>query len=252
MNVPRSIFREYDVRGIVGKELTPGAGPRASAAASPASRGSGSAARRCIAVGRDNRPSGAALADGRPDGASSRRAAPRWTSGCCPPRRSTSRSHALETDGGLQVTGSHNPPEFNGFKMVLGGEALPRRRDPRPLGDHHRGAVAHRRRTRDATTARAAAAIGSHPRAAPARPAGEGRGRLRQRRRQPDRRADHSQGWAPKSPPLFCESDGTFPNHHPDPTVPENLRDLQAAVRRDRRRAGHRVRRRRRPDRGGG
>ena len=32
--------------------------------------------------------------------------------------------------------------------------------------------------------------------------------------------------------PLFCESDGTFPNHHPDPTVPENLRDLQAAVRR--------------------
>ena len=32
--------------------------------------------------------------------------------------------------------------------------------------------------------------------------------------------------------PLFCESDGTFPNHHPDPTVPENLRDLQAEVRR--------------------
>src|SRR5207237_2882327 len=32
--------------------------------------------------------------------------------------------------------------------------------------------------------------------------------------------------------PLFCESDGSFPNHHPDPTVPENLRDLQAAVRR--------------------
>ena len=42
----------------------------------------------------------------------------------CPRRRSTSPSPRSETDGGLQVTGSHNPPEFNGFKMVLGGEAF--------------------------------------------------------------------------------------------------------------------------------
>jgi phosphomannomutase/phosphoglucomutase len=40
------------------------------------------------------------------------------------------------------------------------------------------------------------------------------------------------QGLGAEVTPLFCESDGSFPNHHPDPTVPENLRDLQAAVRR--------------------
>ena len=40
------------------------------------------------------------------------------------------------------------------------------------------------------------------------------------------------QGLGAEVTPLFCESDGTFPNHHPDPTVPENLRDLQAEVRR--------------------
>ena len=123
MNVPKSIFRQYDVRGIVGKELTPElARALGRAFATVAWDRLGRAP--VIAVGRDNRPLGPDAARRACGGASPRPAAPRSTSARCRRPRSTSRVSALETDGGLQVTGSHNPPEFNGFKMVLGGEAF--------------------------------------------------------------------------------------------------------------------------------
>ena len=122
MNVPRSIFRQYDIRGIVEKELTP-------ALARGIGRGFASVAwdrvgrAPVIAVGRDNRPSGPALADGVRMGILEA-GGTAVDVGTLPTPALYFAVTALKTDGGLQVTGSHNPPEFNGFKMVLGGEAF--------------------------------------------------------------------------------------------------------------------------------
>src|SRR5690606_41731143 len=76
-----------------------------------------------LSVGRDNRPSGEGLAAAVRAGI----AAAGGTDidiGMVPPPALYYSVEALGTDGGMQVTGSHNPPEFNGFKMVLGGDSL--------------------------------------------------------------------------------------------------------------------------------
>ncbi|MFZ5625373.1 MAG: phosphomannomutase/phosphoglucomutase [Gemmatimonadota bacterium] len=229
MNVPKSIFRQYDVRGIVGAELTPEfARALGRAYASAAWDRLGRAP--VVAVGRDNRPSGPALAAGMRQGIVDA-GGTAVDVGTLPTPALYFAVVALETDGGVQVTGSHNPPEFNGFKMVLAGDAL------------HGGQilalwetiVTERWRTgegeetaNDTLLARYREAIIS--RHALARPVkvvvdcGNGVGSLIA--------VSTLQGLGAEVVPLFCESDGTFPNHHPDPTVPDNLRDLQAAVRR--------------------
>src|SRR5215207_5250166 len=122
MNVPKSVFRQYDVRGLVDRELTPEfarALGRAfgSVAAERLGRGP------VIAVGRDNRPSGPALSAGIRRGISEA-GGTAIDVGTLPTPALYFGVSALGTDGGLQVTGSHNPPEFNGFKMVLAGEAF--------------------------------------------------------------------------------------------------------------------------------
>ena len=122
MNVPKSIFREYDIRGIVGSQLTP-------EFAEHLGRAFGTAARAIVgrapvlAVGRDNRPSGDALATAIRRGiiASGGTAI---DVGMLPTPALYFAVHALATDGGMQVTGSHNPPEFNGFKMLVAGDSL--------------------------------------------------------------------------------------------------------------------------------
>jgi phosphomannomutase/phosphoglucomutase len=140
--------------------------------------------------------------------------------------------HALETDGGLQVTGSHNPPEFNGFKMVLAGDAIHgedvlRLYEIISLESWRSGPG---KQTADGSV------LGRYKEAIRARhqlkrpvkvvvDCGNGVGSLIA--------VPTLQALGAEVIPLFCESDGTFPNHHPDPTVLENLRDLQAAVRRN-------------------
>jgi phosphomannomutase/phosphoglucomutase len=139
--------------------------------------------------------------------------------------------HALGADGGVQVTGSHNPPEFNGFKMVLGGEAF----HGEEILELWETIVAERwrsgqgRETSDGSVlARYREGIVSrHRLERPVRvvvDCGNGAGSLVA--------VSTLEALGAEVTPLFCESDGTFPNHHPDPTVPENLRDLQAEVRR--------------------
>ena len=120
MNVPRSIFRQYDVRGLVGTELTPDlARALGRAFATVAWDRLGRAP--LIAVGRDNRPSGAALAEGVRRGLVEA-GATAVDVGTLPTPALYFAVTALGTDGGVQVTGSHNPPEFNGFKLVLGAD----------------------------------------------------------------------------------------------------------------------------------
>src|SRR6476660_4030634 len=122
MNVPKSIFRQYDVRGIVGSELTPELG-RALGRAYATIGWERLGRAPVLAVGRDNRPSGPELADGVRQGIADA-GGTAVDVGLLPTPALYFAVSALGTDGGLQVTGSHNPPEFNGFKMVLAGEAF--------------------------------------------------------------------------------------------------------------------------------
>jgi phosphomannomutase/phosphoglucomutase len=231
MNVPKSIFRQYDIRGIVERELTPElARAVGQAFASVARERLGRAP--TIAVGRDNRPSGPELSRGIRLGI----VAAGGTAvdvGTLPTPALYFAVSALETDGGLQVTGSHNPPEFNGFKMVLGNEAF--------HGDEildlweiitaerwHAGGGAGKETSDGSVLQRYREGIIRRHQLARAVKVvvdcGNGVGSVIA--------VSTLQGLGAEVTPLFCESDGTFPNHHPDPTVPENLRDLQAEVRR--------------------
>jgi phosphomannomutase/phosphoglucomutase len=229
MNVPDSVFRQYDIRGLVGSELTPDFARMLGLAF--ATRGLQLLGRApVIAVGRDNRPSGAALAAGLRAGLVAA-GATAVDVGQVPTPALYFAVHDLETDGGVQVTGSHNPPEFNGFKMVLAGEpvygeAILQLRDTIRQESWHSGPG--QELANGAVLARYRSAIVERHR--PRRmvkivmDCGNGVGSLVAGATLEALGADVI--------PLFCESDGTFPNHHPDPTVLENLRDLQRAVRR--------------------
>ncbi len=231
MNVPKSIFRQYDVRGVVERELTPELARAVGRAfASVAWERLGRAP--TIAVGRDNRPSGPELSRGIRQGIVDA-GGTAVDVGTLPTPALYFAVSALETDGGLQVTGSHNPPEFNGFKMVLGNEAFHGEEilelweiitaerwhsGGGPGKETSDGSVLQRYRE---------GIIRRHQLRRPVKvvvDCGNGVGSVIA--------VSTLQGLGAEVTPLFCESDGTFPNHHPDPTVPDNLRDLQAEVRR--------------------
>jgi phosphomannomutase / phosphoglucomutase len=229
MNVPKSTFRQYDVRGLVDTELTPDfARALGRAFASVAWERMGRAP--VLAVGRDNRPSGPALSQGVRLGIAEA-GGTALDVGTLPTPALYFAVSALKTDGGVQVTGSHNPPEFNGFKMVLGGDAFhgddilalweiivaERWRSGKGSEGTDNSVL---RRYREAIVTR-------HQLARPVKvvaDCGNGVGSVVA--------VSTLQALGAEVTPLFCESDGTFPNHHPDPTVPENLEDLQEAVRR--------------------
>ena len=229
MNVPKSIFREYDVRGIVDRELTPElARALGRAYATVGWERMGRAP--VLAVGRDNRPSGPPLAAGVRQGIADA-GGTAVDVGVVPTPALYFAVSALSADGGLQVTGSHNPPEFNGFKMVLAGDAI--------YGDEILGLwemiVTERWRTGKGTETADGSVlrkyrdgiVSRHHLHRPVRvvvDCGNGTGSVIA--------VETLEALGAEVTPLFCESDGTFPNHHPDPTVLENLRDLQAAVRR--------------------
>src|SRR2546429_249882 len=122
MKLPTAIFREYDIRGTVGDQLTAEVGRAiGQAVATLAWERLGRAPR--LAVGRDNRPSGPALTHGLLSGIEAV-GGHGVEVGELPTPALYFATHVLNVDGGVQVTGSHNPPEFNGFKLVLGGEAV--------------------------------------------------------------------------------------------------------------------------------
>jgi phosphomannomutase/phosphoglucomutase len=227
MQVSRTVFRQYDVRGLVGSELTPAfAEALGRAFASVAYERAGRAP--VLAVGRDNRPSGAGLAAGIRTGIA-RAGGTALDVGELPTPALYFAIGHTGADGGVQVTGSHNPPEFNGFKLVCGGAAL---HGDQILDLYQR--ITDERWYEQAGVERAAAGVLDAYRDAIV---------ARHRLERPVTVVvDCGNGVASLVAeqtltrlgasviPLFCESDGTFPNHHPDPTVPENLEDLQRAV----------------------
>src|SRR3569833_4217136 len=116
MAISAGIFRQYDIRGIVDKDLTTEVARALGAAyaTNMAEQGSSGA----IAVGRDNRPSGTALRDALVEGLTSS-GVDVIDIGVVPTPLDYWALHHLPVVGGIQITGSHNPPEYNGFKLSL-------------------------------------------------------------------------------------------------------------------------------------
>ncbi|HEY3286679.1 MAG TPA: phosphomannomutase/phosphoglucomutase [Gemmatimonadaceae bacterium] len=222
------IFRQYDIRGVVGDDLTLEAaeGIGRGYAAILAERGITGA----VAVGRDNRHSGASLRDALVKGLTDC-GVDVVDIGIAPTPVLYWSLHHCGVIGGIQVTGSHNPPEFNGFKLSVGATSL--------HGDGIQRLyqlIAGSKHAAKPGTVRTVAMIDDY--------VADIAQRIGRIKRPIKVVVDCGNGVGALTAPqvcraigvdaelLFAESDGNFPNHHPDPTVVENLQDLIAAVRR--------------------
>jgi phosphomannomutase/phosphoglucomutase len=227
MAIAAGIFRQYDIRGIVGQDLsTDAALAVGSAYAAYLAEHNVHGA---VAVGRDNRPSGNELRDALVTGLTAA-GVDIIDIGVVPTPLTYWALHHLPVVGGIQITGSHNPPEYNGFKLSLGtgsihGDAIQRLY---ALAQETRSAAGspgtvHNEAVIDRYIEDIAERVGKLSR--PVRivyDCGNGAGAL-VASQMFERLGVEGRG-------IFCESDGTFPNHHPDPTVPANLEDLIRAV----------------------
>lgn len=232
MTIPTHVFREYDVRGLVKDELTPAfaekLGRAFAALLLEASPGAQS-----VVLGRDHRLSSEGLAKAFSAGVRSR-GLEVISIGVVPTPLTYFAANTLPVDGLCQITGSHNPPEYNGFKVGLGKTTMA-------------GPEVQRLKEK----ALAFEKSPPQPVAAPGRETQvdvvEPYLQLVTQTLGPAKRrlkvvCDAGNGTGGVVGPrllralghevleLFCELDGSFPNHHPDPTVEKNLVDLQQAV----------------------
>ncbi len=230
MALSRSIFREYDIRGVAGKDLTEDAARLVAGAyaAFLAEKG----VKGALAVGRDNRPSGEKLHPALVDGLLAA-GIDVVDIGIVPTPLAYWSQHNLDVVGGIQITGSHNPPEYNGFKLGLGttsiyGADIQHLYDLAVAGKFPRGKGTLRSEmVIDRYVDDIATRVGMLSRQLKVViDCGNGAGSLVAPQLFP------KLGIKPRC--LFCESDGTFPNHHPDPTVAKNVEALIAAVKKDR------------------
>ncbi len=228
VQIDRGIFRAYDIRGVVGQTLDAGVAELIGHSVGSLMRDQDLTD---IVVGRDGRLSGPDLVAGLVRGL--RKAGRNVIDiGLAPTPVTYFGAFHLRTGCCISVTGSHNPPDYNGFKIVVGGLTL----SGDAIADLHRriadgrlydapspgGAV--ERDIADAYVERIASDIQL------ARPlkvvvdAGNGAaGEIGPR---------VLEAIGAEVIPLFCDIDGTFPNHHPDPSEPHNLEDLIGTVKR--------------------
>ena len=228
MQINPQIFREYDIRGVVNKDLTPDIVRKIGQGFGTLMTRSG---RRDLVVGRDGRLSSKDFAEALIQGLIS--------TGCnvvdiglCPTPVYYFSIFHLDKDGGMMVTGSHNPPEFNGFKVSVGkstifGKEIQNLREliekgkfvtgkgdvsemeiVQPYQDYIRKNIHAGKGMRvviDAGNGTAGVVAGPLLR---------------------DLGCEVEE--------LYCEVDGRFPNHFPDPTIPGNLKDLIERVKKTR------------------
>jgi phosphomannomutase/phosphoglucomutase len=226
MMMPGHIFREYDIRGVVGRDLHAGT-------AENIGRGFGAFLTRAgvhrAVVGHDNRASSPELYAAVIRGLAA--------AGCDVVGIGLAITpmlyfglHHFELEGGVMVTASHNPPEFNGFKLCFGPGTL--------YGDQIQ-------EVRSLAETAAGTVDGGSPRFERREVYPAYRRMLTERIRL-DRRLrvvldcgngtasafapEILQTWGCDVFPLYCESDPAFPHHHPDPVAAENLADLISAV----------------------
>ena len=223
-SLPPEIFKAYDIRGIVGKTLTSNIVERIGHAIGSEAR---ARQQNRIVVGRDGRLSGPELIAALSRGL--------LKSGCdvidigmAPTPVVYFAIQHLNAGSGVAVTGSHNPPDYNGLKMVIGGvtlsgEDIQKLRHRLLNNDLASGAGTMTRA--DVSAAYLDRIVADIKLARPMRVA-----------------IDCGNGVASETAPklfnrlgckttaLFCQTDGNFPNHHPDPSKPENLKDLISEI----------------------
>ena len=221
------IFRQYDIRGIVGEDLDAEVTEAVGRAFGSRVRLDSSLRSPTVAVGYDNRLTSPSLADGLIAGIRSA-GVDVVDVGTVPTPVLYWSEVTLGADAGVQITGSHNPPEWNGIKMTHGGSSL--------YGDAVQDLL------RSINEADFTSGSGGYERVTVLdRYVDDIAGRFNLER--PMRVAvDCGNGTGSilavrlleaigvEVTPLFCESDPTFPNHHPDPTVDDNLIDLIRSV----------------------
>ena len=224
MDINPKIFREYDIRGIVGQDLDEAVVEILGRAIGTTLVGRG---KRDVALGRDCRLSSPAFASALTQGL--------LATGCdvtdigvVPTPLLYFSVFEQRKEAGVMITGSHNPPEHNGFKVMAGeetlyGEAIQEIYDVIKKGRFASG--------KGRTSSLAIIPIYLDYVAARIRPA---------RRLRVVVDAGNGTGGVVGVPllerldceviPIFCEMDGRFPHHHPDPTLPEAMSDLVAKV----------------------
>ncbi|WP_330947905.1 phosphomannomutase/phosphoglucomutase [Thermomonas sp. LB-4] len=226
--IDHRIFRAYDIRGVVGQSLDAGVAELIGQAIGSVMAEQGLDA---IVVGRDGRLSGPELAHGLIEGL---RKAGRHVIdiGMAPTPVVYFGGYHLRTGCGVAITGSHNPPDYNGFKIVVGGETL----SGDAIRDLHARIAEDRLLTADTPgnleerdigedyVQRIAGDIQIGQRLKVVVDAGNGVAGVLGPRVLEAIGADVT--------PLFCDIDGTFPNHHPDPSEPHNLEALVQMVQR--------------------
>jgi phosphomannomutase/phosphoglucomutase len=223
----KTIFKAYDIRGVIDSTLDAGVARSIGQAFGQAALAKGE---RSVVIGRDGRLSGPALTAALAEGLQAAGVNVIDLGMVATPMVYFATNVLEGTRSGIMVTGSHNPPDYNGFKMVLAGEAI--------YGDAitalydsiqaHDGSSAPEQgaySTHDIRAAYLERIIGDVKVARPIKIAvdcGNGvAGAFA---------GDLYRGMGCEVVELFCEVDGHFPNHHPDPAHPENLQDLIRAL----------------------
>jgi phosphomannomutase/phosphoglucomutase len=220
------LFKAYDIRGIVDATLTVDVVRVIGQAIASDAR---ERDQKSIVIGRDGRLSGpafiAALADGiRAAGLDV------IDIGQVATPMVYYASHELGTHCGVMITGSHNPPDYNGLKMVIAGEAIHGERIQSlyqriVAGNLHEALTPGGYEQRDVRQAYLSRILSDVRLSAPMRIAIDcGNGVAG------DFAPELYERMGAQVTSLFCEVDGTFPNHHPDPAHPENLQDLIACL----------------------
>ena len=222
------IFRQYDIRGIVGTDLDPIVTEAVGRAFASHVRAARNSEHPRIAVGCDNRVSSPELAAGLIRGITAA-GADVLDIGTVPTPILYWAECAYGTDAAAQITGSHNPPEWNGVKLTCGraalhGDAIQELyvRIMDETVETGEGNV-ERKEVLDEYIQDIAGRFTLERPMKIAVDCGNGTGALVAERLFKEMGVEVT--------PLFCDSDGTFPNHHPDPTVDANLEDLIATVR---------------------
>ncbi|MBD8530865.1 MULTISPECIES: phosphomannomutase/phosphoglucomutase [unclassified Massilia] len=223
----KTIFKAYDIRGVIDSTLDAGVARSIGQAFGQAALAKGE---RKVVIGRDGRLSGPSLAAALAEGLQAAGVDVIDLGMVATPMVYFATNVLEGTRSGIMVTGSHNPPDYNGFKMVLAGEAIygdaiTALYESIEAHDGSRAATQGGYSTHDIRAAYLERIIGDVKVARPIKIAvdcGNGvAGAFA---------GDLYRGMGCEVMELFCEVDGHFPNHHPDPAHPENLQDLIRAL----------------------
>ncbi|MBC7384681.1 MAG: phosphomannomutase/phosphoglucomutase [Cryobacterium sp.] len=229
-----SIFREYDIRGIAGKDLNPDFAEHLGQVYAQYISGRKPLKGRknlTVAVGKDCRLSSDDLTDGLVRGLVAG-GLDVIQLGVCPTPLTYFSVFELDLDGGIMVTGSHNPADYNGFKISVGRDTI------------HGHQIQELRELMDKPAVKGARA-GEISSFDPIPPYIDYVVKHAKKLTKKKIVLDAGNGTASTVAPelfrrlgaevieLYCELDGRFPNHHPDPTVPANLADMIAVMKKE-------------------